>query len=90
VAHSSVSARRRVGAIDAPACVYAAAMLAGSLACDLGRGSTLAAYAGLAPTPWKSGSIDHEQVCVQGGQPSWCPPSYMPSARFAANYERVE
>jgi hypothetical protein len=41
LAHSSVSARRRVGAIDAPACEFAAAMLAGSLACDLGRGSTL-------------------------------------------------
>ena len=23
----------------------------------------VAAYAGLAPTPWQSGSIDHEQVC---------------------------
>jgi transposase len=26
----------------------------------------VAAYAGLAPTPWKSGSIDHEQRGVQG------------------------
>jgi transposase len=26
----------------------------------------LAAYAGLAPTPWQSGSIDHEQSVSKG------------------------
>lgn len=29
----------------------------------------LAAYAGLAPTPWKSGSIDHEQGVSKSGNP---------------------
>ncbi len=29
----------------------------------------LAAYAGLAPTPWKSGSIDHEQGVSKAGNP---------------------
>jgi transposase len=29
----------------------------------------LAAYAGLAPTPWKSGAIDHEQGVSKGGNP---------------------
>ena len=29
----------------------------------------VAAYAGLAPTPWKSGSIDHEQGVSKSGNP---------------------
>jgi len=29
----------------------------------------LAAYAGLAPSPWKSGSIDHEQGISKAGNP---------------------
>ena len=29
----------------------------------------LAAYAGLAPTPWQSGSIDHEQGVSKAGNP---------------------
>jgi transposase len=29
----------------------------------------VAAYAGLAPTPWKSGSIDHEQGVSKAGNP---------------------
>jgi transposase len=29
----------------------------------------LAAYAGLAPSPWKSGSIDQEQVISKAGNP---------------------
>ncbi|MFT4935436.1 MAG: transposase [Pseudoalteromonas distincta] len=29
----------------------------------------VAAYAGLAPTPWKSGSIDHEQGVSKAGKP---------------------
>ena len=29
----------------------------------------VAAYAGLAPTPWQSGSVDHEQGVSQSGNP---------------------
>ena len=29
----------------------------------------VAAYAGLAPTPWQSGSVDHEQGVAQSGNP---------------------
>jgi transposase len=29
----------------------------------------MAAYAGLAPTPWQSGSIDHEQGVSKAGNP---------------------
>src|SRR5260370_13853200 len=29
----------------------------------------LAAYAGLAPSPWKSGSVDHEQGISKAGNP---------------------
>jgi transposase len=29
----------------------------------------VAAYAGLAPTPWQSGSVDHEQGVSKAGNP---------------------
>src|SRR6516162_4379047 len=32
-------------------------------------GRQVAAYAGLAPTPWQSGSIDHEQGVSKAGNP---------------------
>ncbi|ESX86206.1 hypothetical protein X755_30010 [Mesorhizobium sp. LNJC405B00] len=33
------------------------------------NGRKLAAYAGLAPTPWQSGSIDHDQAVSKSGNP---------------------
>jgi transposase len=36
---------------------------------QFGNRGQVAAYAGLAPTPWKSGSIDHEQGVPKAGNP---------------------
>jgi transposase len=37
---------------------------------SFGNRRQIAAFAGLAPTPWRSGSINHEQGVKGGGQPS--------------------
>ena len=36
----------------------------------------LAAYAGLAPTPWQSGSVDHEQGVSKAGNPRFAEPCW--------------
>src|SRR5215472_1290256 len=36
---------------------------------QFGNRRQLAAYAGLAPSPWKSGSVDHEQGISKAGNP---------------------
>lgn len=52
----------------------------------------LAAYAGLAPTPWKSGSIDHEQGVSKAGNPrlrttmiqvAWLWPRHQPGSALS-------
>lgn len=34
-----------------------------------GNGRQVAAYAGLAPRPWQSGSVDHDQGVAEAGNP---------------------
>ena len=60
----------------------------------------VAAYAGLAPTPWQSGSIDHEQGVSKAGNPrlrammvelAWLWLRYQPETKLARWFhERVE
>lgn len=48
---------------------FAAALWLEGLSRHFDNRRQLAAYAGLAPTPWKSGSIDHEQGVSKSGNP---------------------
>ncbi|MBB3891441.1 transposase [Phenylobacterium haematophilum] len=60
----------------------------------------LAAYAGLAPTPWKSGSIDHEQGVSKAGNPrlrttmiqvAWLWPRHQPGSALSVWFlDRVQ
>lgn len=60
----------------------------------------VAAYAGLAPTPWKSGSIDHEQGVSKAGNPrlrtttiqvAWLWTRHQPASALSRwFFERVE
>lgn len=48
---------------------FAAVLWAEGLSRNFDNRRQLAAYAGLAPTPWKSGAIDHEQGVSKSGNP---------------------
>jgi transposase len=48
---------------------FATVLWSEGLFCRFANRKQVAAYAGLAPTPWKSGSIDHEQGVSKSGNP---------------------
>jgi len=47
----------------------AAVLWSEGMFCQFDYRRRVAAYAGLAPTPWQSGSIDHEQGVSKAGNP---------------------
>ena len=64
---------------------------------DFGNRRQVAAYAGLAPTPWRSGSVDREQGVSKAGNPrlrttmiqvAWLWLQYQPKSALSAWYQQ--
>lgn len=67
------------------------------LARDFHNRRQAASYAGLTPTPWKSGQVDHEQGVSKSGNPrlrttmiqlAWLWPTHQPDTAIARWYQR--